>query len=213
MREAIIAARRADAVVLCLGITPRMEGEEGYSYDKNLKGDKGTIILPESQLELLREIKKCGKPIVCVHVSGSCMSLTEVSESSDAVLQCFYPGAEGGNALADILFGKVSPSGRLPVTFYASDSDLPAFEDYSMENRTYRFFKGTPAYPFGYGLTYADIAEEWVSDSEARVTNRGGMDTAYSVLRYRTVNGVRELSDFKRVFVKVGESVSVKFDN
>lgn len=211
MREAIIAANRADAVVMCLGITPRMEGEEGYSYDKNLKGDKGTIMLPDSQLELLREIEKCGKPIICVHVSGSCMSLCEVSERCGAVLQCFYPGAEGGRALADILFGKVSPSGRLPVTFYKNDSDLPPFEDYSMKGRTYRFFDGEPAYAFGYGLSYADVSEEWITSDFVRVTNNGGMDTDYSVLRYKNVGNHRELCDFKKIRVKVGETVDVQF--
>lgn len=209
-REAVIAANKADAVVLCLGISPRLEGEETENTnasDKNLKGDKGTIKLPKSQLELLEEIKKCGKPIVCVHVSGSCMSLCEIDESCNAVLQCFYPGQEGGNALANVLFGKVSPSGRLPVTFYRDDSDLPPFEDYSMENRTYRFFKGEPMYKFGYGLTYADISEEWIDEKTAVVKNNGGMDTEYSVLRYE--NGA--LCDFKKVFVKVGESVTVVF--
>ncbi|MBQ9071146.1 MAG: glycoside hydrolase family 3 C-terminal domain-containing protein [Clostridia bacterium] len=215
MREAIIAARRADAVVLCLGITPRLEGEETENTnasDKNLKGDKGSIMLPKSQIELLSEIKRCGKPIVCVHVSGSCMSLLEIDEACDAILQCFYPGAEGGKALANILFGKVSPSARLPVTFYKSDSDLPPFEDYSMKNRTYRFFEGEPMYPFGYGLTYADINEEWLTDCKAKITNNGGMDTDYSVLKYNSNGKFRELCDFKKVHIKVGESVTVDFD-
>ncbi len=210
MREAIIAAKKADAVVLCLGITPRMEGEEGYSFGNSLKGDKGTIVLPESQLELLREIKKCGKPIVCVHVSGSCMSLVEIDESCDAILQCFYPGAEGGTALANILFGKVSPSGRLPVTFYRSDEDLPPFTDYSMKGRTYRFFKGNPMYPFGFGLSYADIKEEWLTPTRVKIYNNGGMDTDYAVLRYADETK-RELCDFKKVHINVGESLTVEF--
>ena len=138
------------------------------------------------------------------------MSLEEVDKTCDAVIQCFYPGAEGGNALADILLGKVSPSARLPLTFYSSDDDLPPFEDYSMKNRTYRFFKGTPVYRFGHGLTYADIKENWISDTEVEISNLGGMDTMYSVLRY-TSSGVRELCDFKKVFVKVGDTVTVKF--
>lgn len=207
MREAIIAANKADAIVLCIGITPLLEGEEGYSF----KGDKETINLPNSQIELLRELKKCGKPIVCVHVSGSCMSLVEVDETCDAVLQCFYPGQEGGNALADILFGKVSPSARLPITFYRSDDDLPPFEDYSMKNRTYRFFEGNPMYPFGYGLTYADINEDWIDENHVKVTNNGGMETDYSVLKYKLNNGIRELCDFKKIHINVGESITVEF--
>ncbi len=211
MREAIIAARKADAVIMCIGLSPKMEGEEGYSFfDKTLKGDKGTIMLTSSQLELMREMVKVGKPIICVHVSGSCMALGEVDSACDAVLQCFYPGAEGGNALADILFGKVSPSGRLPLTFYANDSDLPPFEDYSMENRTYRFFKGTPVYAFGHGLTYADISEEWLTPTRVKLCNKGGMDTDYAVLRY-TDDSRRELCDFKKVHIKVGECITLDF--
>lgn len=207
LREAIVAAQLSDVVVLCLGITPTMEGEQG---ENGTDGDKKTIELPESEKELLREIKKTGKPIVCVHVSGSCMALGEVDETCDAVLQCFYPGAEGGNALADILFGKVSPSGRLPVTFYRSDADLPPFKDYSMKNRTYRYFTGDPVYKFGQGLTYADIKEEWSTDRKVVVENRGGMETDYSVLCYGK-DYPHGLCGIKIVRLKVGESVTVEF--
>ncbi len=207
LREAVIVAQKSDVVVLCLGLNPTMEGEEGeYGTD----GDKKSISLPASELELLREIKKTGKPIICVHVSGSCMSLVEVDESCDAVLQCFYPGAEGGNALADILFGKVSPSGRLPVTFYRSDSDLPPFKDYSMKNRTYRFFKGEPLYPFGHGLHYAIVREKWLSETEVLVENQGGMETEHTVLRFAKTPS-HDLIGFKTVRLSVGESVTVAF--
>jgi beta-glucosidase len=152
-----------------------------------------------------------GKPTVFVNVSGSCVSLIDQDARCDAVLQCFYPGAEGGNALANILFGKTSPSGRLPVTFYRDTEDLPPFRDYSMENRTYKFFKGTPLYPFGYGLTYGDVEEKWLSDTEVEVTNRGGMDTDYAVLRMRT-EPHPELLDFKKIHIAVGETKTVKFE-
>ncbi len=207
LRPAIVAATRADAVILCLGITPMMEGEEG---EHGAGGDKTTLALPASELELLREIKKTGKPIVCVHVSGSCMALGEIDESCDAVVQCFYPGAEGGNALADILFGRVSPSGRLPVTFYRSDADLPPFEDYSMKNRTYRFFEGDPLYRFGHGLTYADIREEWTDERSVRVENRGGLETDYTVLRFAKETP-HALCGIRRVHLAPGESVTVDF--
>ena len=130
-----------------------------------------------------------------------------MDQACGAVLQCFYPGAEGGHAVADILFGRVSPSGRLPVTFYRGDDDLPPFEEYAMANRTYRFFKGTPLYPFGHGLTYGDIHESWESDDTVTVENRGGMDTAYTVLRYK--DGA--LYGIQRLFLRVGTSQTVRF--
>ncbi len=146
--------------------------------------------------------------MIFVNVSGSCLALKEQDECCNAVLQCFYPGALGGRALADILFGVCSPSARLPVTFYASDSDLPDFRDYSMKNRTYRFFEGKPVYPFGHGLTYSDVREYWENDRTVTVENRGPYDTYYSVLQYRN----RALKDFKKVFIRNGESVTLKFE-
>ena len=160
LHEAIIAAEKADVVVLCVGLDPMLEGEEGDNYNGMLSGDKMDLSLPPSQLELIERIAEIGKPTVFVNVSGSCVDLRFADEKFNAVLQCFYPGAEGGNALADILYGKVSPSGRLPVSFYRSTEDLPPFEDYSMENRTYKFFKGKCLYDFGFGLTYSEIKEE-----------------------------------------------------
>ena len=111
------------------------------------------------------------KPVIFVNVSGSCLNLSLQKEKCDAILQCFYPGAMGGLALADVIFGKVSPSGRLPVTFYESVGDLPPFEDYSMENRTYKFFKGEPLYPFGHGLTYTKITEKWIDKYTGEVSH------------------------------------------
>jgi beta-glucosidase len=207
LREAIIAAKYADVVVLCMGINPSCEGEESDAANSANNGDRDTIQFPETQKELMEAVVAVGKPTIFVNVSGSCMNLDFAKNNCNAVIQCFYPGQEGGNALADVIFGKVSPSGRLPVTFYRSDDDLPPFEDYSMEGRTYKFFKGEPMYRFGYGLTYADISEEWIDDNTALITNCGGMDTGYSVLKYE--NGA--LVDFKKIFIKVGESITVKF--
>ena len=126
------------------------------------------------------------------------------------MLQCFYPGAEGGNALANIIFGKTSPSGRLPVTFYRSADDLPDFTVYSMENRTYKFFKGTPVYPFGHGLNYSEIKENWLDENTVELKNKGEYDTAYSVLKFEYIPH-KSLCGFKKVFVKKGETLTVKF--
>lgn len=209
-REAIICAEKADLVIMCMGLNPGIEGEEGDAYNGDVAGDKKDIELPESQRKLFDEIIKLGKPTVFVNISGSCVALCEQDKKCDAVIQCFYPGAMGGVALANILFGKTSPSGRLPVTFYRSTEDLPPFRDYSMENRTYKFFKGSPLYPFGYGLTYGQVTENWINENEVEITNHGGMDMDYSVLKFKT-EPHKELVDFKKIFIKVGETVTVKF--
>lgn len=208
--EALLAAMRADVVVLCMGLDPSMEGEEGDAYNGANSGDKKDIALPAVQLELIEKIVGLGKPTVFVNVSGSCVDLSYADGNCNAVLQCFYPGAEGGNALADILYGKCSPSGRLPVSFYRSVDDLPPFEDYSMENRTYKFFKGKCVYDFGHGLTYSEIKEEWVDEDTVILRNLGEFDTDYSVLKFRYVPH-KELCDFKCVHLKKGETLTVKF--
>lgn len=209
-REAVFLAEKADVVIMVMGLSPSIEGEEGDSFNGDVAGDKKDLLLPAPQRILFDEIIALGKPTVFVNVSGSCVSLCEQDEKCDAVLQCFYPGAQGGNALADILFGKVSPSARLPVTFYRSTDDLPPFRDYSMENRTYKFFKGSPLYPFGHGLTYSKISENWVSDKVVDVTNEGTFDTAYSVLLFKT-EPHKELVDFKKIFIKAGQTIRVEF--
>lgn len=209
-REAVIAARNADVVVLCMGLQPCLEGEEGDVYNGDISGDKKDLELPLSQKLLYREIMKVGKPVVFVNVSGSCVNLWEQNQQCNAVLQCFYAGAEGGRALAEILFGAYSPSGRLPVTFYRYADDLPDFRDYSMENRTYKFFKGPVVYPFGHGLTYADIQERWIDEKTAEVINRGGMDTDYTILRFEYIPH-KNLCGFQRVHIRTGETIRVEF--
>ncbi len=212
LREAIIAARQSDVVVMCMGLDAVLEGEEGAANaDGLVVGDRASLALPPCQLALYEAIKETGKPIVFVNISGSCVDLLDMKEHCAAVVQMFYPGAEGGHALADILFGEVSPSGRLPVTFYHSVDDLPDFTDYSMKNRTYRYFTGTPVFAFGEGLTYADIREEWLDDTTVRVSNEGGMETNYSVLRYATGED-RHLCGFEKVHLAVGESKVIKFE-
>ena len=211
LNEAILAAKSADTVILCMGLDPSMEGEQGDPYNANSSGDKTDLAFPEVQMELMEAIAALKKPTVFVNVSGSCIDLSYPDAHFSAVLQCFYPGAEGGNALADILFGRVSPSGRLPVTFYRSVEDLPPFEDYSMQNRTYKFFTGTPVYPFGHGLTYSEIKEKAIDESTVEVTNCGACDTAYTVLKYEYLPH-KSLCGFEKVFLKAGETKRVVFD-
>lgn len=210
LNEAIIAAKKSDVVIMCMGLNPTLEGEEGDAYNGDMSGDKRDIELPNSQKILYEEVKKIGKPIIFINVSGSCMNLSDQDANCNAVMQCFYPGAEAGNALADILFGVVSPSGRLPVTFYRSADDLPAFEDYSMENRTYRFFKGSPLYPFGHGLSYTQCEENWIDENTVEVTNTGSYDSLYAVLKYEH-RPHKQLVAFKKIFVRKGEVVKVEF--
>ena len=209
-REAIIAAKNADVIIMCMGIDPSFEGEQGDIYNVSASGDKSDLELPITQKKLFSQISELGKPIIFVNVSGSCLNLSLQKEKCDAILQCFYPGAMGGLALADIIFGEVSPSGRLPVTFYESVDDLPSFEDYSMENRTYKFFKGTPVFEFGYGLTYSEITENWIDENTVELKNNGSYDTAYSVLKYEYIPH-KNLCGFKKVFIKSKETVTVSF--
>lgn len=210
LKEAVIAANHADVVLLCMGLDPSLEGEEGDAYNADISGDKTSLELPQTQKALYEKIKETGKPIIFVNVSGSCVNLYEQKENCDAVIQCFYPGAMGGLALADIIYGKVSPSARLPITFYKSLDDLPAFDDYSMKNRTYKFFEGTPVFEFGYGLTYSEIEEVWLDEYTAEVTNKGDFDTNYTVLQYEYIPH-KNLCGFKKVFLRKGESVKISF--
>ena len=208
LREAIIAAEKSDIVILCMGLSPSLEGEEGDAYNGFAGGDKIDLELPTSQIILWNEIKKLNKPIIFLNISGSCIDLSEQDEKCNAVLQVFYPGAQGGDAVADILFGKTSPSGRLPVTFYKSIEDLPPFEDYSMENRTYKFFKGKPVYEFGHGLTYSKITENYIDENTVEITNEGNFDTYYTVLQFE-YKPYKSLKNFKKIFIKSNEKVTV----
>jgi len=152
--EAISAAERADVVVMCLGLDGSIEGEQGDASNEYGSGDKKDLNLPGLQQELLEAVYKVGKPIILVLLSGSALAVGWADEHIPAIIQAWYPGAEGGKAVASLIFGDFSPSGRLPVTFYRTTEELPDFRDYSMENRTYRYMKNEALYPFGYGLSY-----------------------------------------------------------
>lgn len=157
--EAIIAAEHSDVVVLCLGLDSTIEGEEGDAGNAYAAGDKTDLSLPGHQQQLLDKILKVGKPVVLLITAGSALTFNGAENNSNlaAIMDVWYPGALGGKAIADVLFGKTSPSGKLPVTFYRSTSELPDFTDYNMTDRTYRYMKSTALYPFGYGLTYSRV--------------------------------------------------------
>ena len=157
--EAVKVASHADAVVLVLGLTARLEGEEMPIQIPGFRGgDRTSLDLPAPQEHLLERIATLGKPTVLVLMNGSALAVTWAKDHVPAILEAWYPGQAGGTAIADVLFGDYAPAGRLPVTFYKSVNDLPAFDDYRMAGRTYRFFKGAPLYPFGYGLSYTTFA-------------------------------------------------------
>ncbi len=225
--EVRIAAENSDIVILCLGLNSNYEGEIGDASNAQASGDKTTLELPESQLRLLEVVHATGKPIILLNVSGSAMVIPEASVN--AAVQVFYPGPMGGDVVADILFGKVNPSGRLPLTFYRSTADLPDFRDYSMENRTYRFFKGTPQYPFGYGLSYTtfEYSELQVPEKtnltqnvpcSVHVRNTGkyaGETTVLFFFRYEDAPCRTPLKQFAgsvRLLLKPGEENIVSFD-
>lgn len=169
LSEAQSVAERADVVVLCLGLNAEIEGEQGDVSNSEAAGDKVHLNLPGLQQRLLEEVVALGKPTVVVLVSGSALAVTWAHEHADAIVQLYYPGEEGGTALADVLFGHYSPGGRLPLTYPRSLEDVPAFTDYSMRGRTYRYSQKTPLYPFGYGLSYTTFRYSELTLSSARV--------------------------------------------
>ena len=159
LAEALIVAENSDVVILALGYDERIEGEEGDTGNAYSSGDKEDLLLPPSQRRLLDAVLAVGKPTVVLLMAGSSVDISAAQEKADAVLLTWYPGARGGKAVAELLFGDASPSGKLPVTFYRNEAldEMPDFTDYSMKDRTYRYYTGTPLYPFGYGLSYADM--------------------------------------------------------
>lgn len=157
LMEAVTVAEHSDVVIMCLGLDETLEGEELDEGNGCGSGDKQDLELPEVQRELLMKITEIGKPVIVCNLAGSAINLGYSQDNNNAILQVWYPGAGGGKAVADILFGKCSPSAKLPLTFYHGVDDLPEFTDYNMKNRTYRYYEGEPLYPFGYGLTYGDV--------------------------------------------------------
>ena len=171
--EAIAAAKNADAVIAVVGITSQLEGEEmPVSEPGFLGGDRTSIDLPQPEEDLVEAVAATGKPLAVVLMNGSALAVNWINDHANAILEAWYPGEEGGAAVAETLSGKNNPAGRLPVTFYTGVDQLPNFEDYGMANRTYRYFTGKPLYPFGYGLSYTKF-----SYSDLSVAAVGGCGT------------------------------------
>ena len=228
--EAIAAAHAADVVIAVLGITSELEGEERQVNEPGfLGGDRTSIDLPQPEEDLLEALVAAGKPVVLVLTNGSALSVNWAKDHVNAILDAWYPGEEGGTAVAETLSGRNNPAGRLPATFYTGVDQLPSFEDYSMKNRTYRYFKGTPLYPFGYGLSYTTFSYSDLSlpssavpagqpvTAEAKVTNTGkvaGDEVVQLYLSFPDVAGapIRALRGFERVHLDPGQSKVVHFD-
>lgn len=218
----------ADAIIFAGGISPQLEGEEMPVQVPGFDGgDRTTIMLPKVQTALLTALQQTGKPVIFVMMTGSAIAIPEEQAHIPAILNAWYGGQRAGTAIADVLFGDYNPSGRLPVTFYASDKDLPSFTDYAMHNRTYRYFKGKPLYPFGYGLSYTHFTYSRLKAQEnarkgdpvnitVTLTNTGEFDGDEVVQLYvshpAVANApVRSLKGFQRVALKRGESKEVAF--
>ncbi len=229
--EALNAAEHSDVVIMCLGISPRLEGEQGASANSDGGGDRLNIGLTGMQEELLKAIHAMGKPIVLVLANGSPLAINWAQDNIPAIVETWYSGAEGGNAVADVIFGDYNPAGRLPVTFVKSMDQLPDFEDYNMENRTYRYFNDTPLYPFGYGLSYTEFsyANLTLGRQEIDASEDFEITVAVDLENVGTVKGdevvqlyledveasVRvphwELQGFKRITLEPGQSTTVEF--
>ena len=232
LAEAASVAKRSDAIVMCLGLNADIEGEEGDVSNEFSAGDKNGITLAGRQQLLLDTVLEAanGKPVIVVLVSGSALTIGDADEKVAALIQAFYPGAYGGQAIAEVIFGHFSPSGKLPVTFYKSDADLPDFRDYNMENRTYRYFKGEALYPFGFGIGYSTFA---LSDFKAgkescsvTVTNNGDMLARETVQIYvkspsqkenHSLCGVANVSlqpkQSVTVNIKIGKNMFSRYDS
>lgn len=228
LAEAEAVMKRSDLVILCIGLNETLEGEEGDEGNAYASGDKNDLSFPKPQRKLIDAVIKSGKPFIAVVMTGSAMDLSLLDEKASAVIQAWYPGARGGLSIGDIIFGKVNPSGKLPVTIYRSVEDLPDFEDYSMKNRTYKYLEKAPLYPFGYGLTYGKVSVENAAvsndspsardagfDITVSVRNNGSIKTEEVVQIYAKAvddkNEVRnyKLAGFKRITLEAGETAQV----
>ncbi|MBO7366506.1 MAG: glycoside hydrolase family 3 C-terminal domain-containing protein [Bacteroidales bacterium] len=218
--DAVLAGLEGiDIVVFAGGISPRLEGEEMPVHIQGFNGgDRTDIELPTVQRTLLKALHDAGKKVIFVNFSGSAIGLVPEKESCDAILQAWYPGQEGGNAIADVIFGDVNPSGKLPVTFYKSVDQLPGFENYDMKGHTYRYFEGEPAFAFGHGLSYTTFKYRRARIKNGclvvKVKNTGKRDGEEVVQLYVSRKGDKEgpiktLRGFKRVFIPAGKTVTV----
>ena len=228
--EAIAAAKNADVVIAVVGITSRLEGEEmPVTVPGFLGGDRTSIDLPEPEEALVEAVAATGKPMAVVLLNGSALAVNWINKHANAVLEAWYPGEEGGAAVAETLSGKNNPAGRLPVTFYTGVNQLPNFEDYGMANRTYRYFDGKPLYPFGYGLSYTSFSYDGLTiptqavnpgqpiDASVTVTNTGkvaGDEIVQLYLKFPHVKGAPNIAlrGFQRIHLEPGASQKVYFE-
>jgi beta-glucosidase len=228
--EAVELAKKADAVIVVLGLSQRLEGEEmPIKVDGFEGGDRTHLNLPQTQQDLVKAIKATGKPTILVLLNGSAVAINWENENLDAIITAGYPGQEGGNAVADVLFGDYNPAGRLPVTYYKSVEQLPAFENYDMEGRTYKYFEGEPLYPFGFGLSYTTFKYSGLNVAKkakigdkvivnVKVTNTGkkaGEEVVQLYLKDEKASTPRpkvQLEGFKRIHLNAGESKIVEFE-
>jgi beta-glucosidase len=230
IEEAANVARQADVAVVVLGLSAALEGEEMTVSTEGFRGgDRTDIALPKAQEALLKAVTATGKPVVLVLLNGSALAVNWANDNVSAIVDAWYPGEEGGTALADVLFGDYNPGGRLPVTFYKSTDQLPPFTDYHMEGRTYRYFKGEPLYPFGFGLSYTKFkydnlklsANKVKAGDELKITaevrnvgERAGDEVVQLYLTDLAATvpvPIRSLAGAKRVFLKPGEKENVSF--
>ncbi|MFD1293337.1 glycoside hydrolase family 3 C-terminal domain-containing protein [Lutibacter holmesii] len=228
-KEAIQLAKESDVIILCMGLSPLLEGEEmKVKVDGFSGGDRLDVKLPATQTELMKKLQKLGKPMVLVLLNGSAVAINWENEHIPAIIEAWYPGQAGGTAIADVIFGDYNPAGRLPLTFYKDINDIPAFSDYNMKGKTYRYFKGNPLYQFGYGLSFTtfeysnfNVPSSIETNKEllvsVEVTNTGNVAGEEVVQLYATkviddgFNPTRNLVGFKRLFLKVGETKTVNF--
>jgi beta-glucosidase len=230
IESAVTAAKQADVVIAMVGITRELEGEEmgGRNLPEGfVGGDRTSLDLPKDEQALLEAVNATGKPLVAVLMNGSALGVNWANQNANAILEAWYPGEEGGKAIAETLAGVNNPAGRLPVTFYRSVNDLPPFEVYSMKGRTYRYFEGQPLYPFGYGLSYSKFAYSNAKLStgslkagsdlqvDVDVRNTGGMagdEVVQAYLVFPKLPGapLRALRAFQRVSVPAGQTQHVR---
>nr|WP_202594393.1 glycoside hydrolase family 3 N-terminal domain-containing protein [Pedobacter glucosidilyticus] len=226
------AAGQSDLTIAIVGLTPVLEGEEHDAFLSEKGGDKSGLDIPKAHVALLKELKtkNPNKPLVAVVTAGSAVDIAAIQAYADAIILAWYPGEQGGNALADILFGKVSPSGKLPVTFYQSLADLPPYESYDVKGRTYRYFNGKVQYPFGFGLSYTSFTYNWVIPPtqnikmtakgisfSVKVKNTGKVDAdevvqAYIKYPQHPDFPLKELKAFKRISLKAGEEQTLSLE-
>jgi len=226
-KQAIETAKQSDVIILCMGLSANLEGEEmDVDIDGFKKGDRTNLDLPKVQEELIKEMVKLGKPVILVLLNGSALSINWENQNIPAIVEAWYTGQAAGTAIADVLSGDYNPGGRLPVTFYRSVNDLPSFSDYNITTQTYRYFKGNVLYPFGYGLSYTGfnydklkISENYKAGDTVKISvdvknagNLAGDEVVQVYVSNKTATGhipIRALKAFKRIYVKAGETKSV----